>query len=974
MNASGTLRAVLAAAVLVSLVDAGTACADGPASVTPASVTTVRSSSTGKSGRITIDTSGKAGYTLDQDGDHVVVQLTDSAPLAEPPTLPHNAVSLITDGLTLDLVLEHGVRLRPSRSGGRIILDLSDAADTPPSQGASNTAHPPRPGPPLSMALSPELGGRSTVAEAAPVETALPLVKPAEPKPPPVAPNKQTAGPETQQASRDAMPVDGPVALRARRTRLPKEIDGTAFLVPFSNTTAAAQFDVGDTTYVVFDERRPVDMAALTADPVFAAASVRLLPAGTLLSLPHAVALSIALTQLQQGWRIAALNGTPKRETIVAAVVDGRLNLAAEQPGDVVTMADPDTGATLLVGTQHRPGQGVSSGRHSAEFILRPTAQGVVVEPLSDVITLKQIPTGFSLMGSAAGLALSPPSRANALLLDAAHLTRRLNFSTMPADALMRLASKQLDEAAASPPLARGPRHRAAAETMMSLGLSAEAEGLLHMASDQDPKEAASADTEALTAIAALLAGRSDEAAALSDVKLDGTDEINFWRAVRLAMQDEGSPRAAAVFATTAPLVFQYPKPIRDHVLPLIADTMIQGGEIEPAAHLLSQVKDDPLLGYARALLVQAEGDSTQALTLLDALANGHNQFDRARAAARAVELRLAMGTLDKSQAADALDKLLYAWRGDTRELALRERVAQLRGQVGAWRVALAMLRQAEVDFPDQAAPIRDRLKDAFAAMIRDQATTTMPPIDFVAMVDENTDLMPDAGDDEAVEQLLADRLLDLDLPGRAKAVLSKLMAQAKSAASKARFGATLAKLSAREGDDAAALAALKASQSEDLPADLTEQRLIGQAESMARLGDQAGAAAILDRVHTTRTAESRAQILEAAEDWAGAEKAWADCAGLSVPASGTLDEGQARIVLRLATATARAGDEAKLGGLRDLYGQRIATGPLGDMFRLLTAEPIHSLADIGRSQREVSLAASLPADLKALRGASATR
>ena len=186
------------------------------------------------------------------------------------------------------------------------------------------------------------------------------------------------------------------------------------------------------------------------------------------------------------------------------------------------------------------------------------------------------------------------------------------------------------------------------------------------------------------------------------DPKLNGTDEIELWRAVRQAMQDEGSPHAAAVFATTAPLVFRYPVPIREHILPLIAETMILGGEIESAALLLKTRKDDPKLAYARALLSNAEGKSDHALTMLDTLANGHDQFDRARAAVRAVELRLAAGVLDKNQAADALDKLLYAWRGDARELALRERVAELRGQTGGWRVALATLRQAATHFPEQ--------------------------------------------------------------------------------------------------------------------------------------------------------------------------------------------------------------------------------------------------------------------------------
>ena len=199
-------------------------------------------------------------------------------------------------------------------------------------------------------------------------------------------------------------------------------------------------------------------------------------------------------------------------------------------------------------------------------------------------------------------------------------------------------------------------------------------------------------------------------------------------------MQDEGSPRAAAVFATAAPLVFRYPDAIREHILPLIAETMIVGGEIKPAALLLANRKDDPKLAYARALLSNAEGKTDQALTMLDKLANGHDQFDRARAAARAVELRLAAGAFDKSQAADALDKLLYAWRGDARELALRERVAVARPDRRLARCALHTSTSGN-RFSDQAGPIGDRLKDTFAAMIRDQDARPTSPIEFVAML-----------------------------------------------------------------------------------------------------------------------------------------------------------------------------------------------------------------------------------------------
>jgi hypothetical protein len=976
-------RAPVFGVILASLTAGATIAGHAAAPEAQGATTTVRSGNHPDFGRVVIDRSDKTTYQLDQDGDHVVVRFADDIKLGNPPAAPRNVLSITTDGQTLDLILKHGVKLHPTRLDGRVVFDILD--------GSGNAASPaksrPGPHPPSSMALAPELGGRSITEPAAaqPASTAertpvsaqpLPLTQstPTQSTPAQSTPAQTLPGPKpivaTQQTppGRDVLPENvGPIALLARRVKMPAGLDGSAFQVAFDSTTGAASFRNGDNTYIVFDERRPVDMGALRSDPVFSAATVQLLPNGTLFRIPLPPARSIALTQMPQGWRIAALTTAPRQQPIAVSYADGYLRFAAEQAGDVISLADPDTGATLLVGTQHRPGQGVVITRRGSEFILRPTIQGVVVEPLSDAITFKQTPTGFSLTGGPAGLLLSPPTSLTDSLLDAAMLTRRLVFSTIPPEALLRRATRQIAEAATSAPMARGIRHRIAAQSFMSLGLAAEAESLLHMAAEQDPKEAASAETGALTAIAALLAGRPEEADALADPRLDGTDEISLWRAVRQAMQDDGSPGAAAVFAATAPLVFQYPRPIRDHILPLIVETMINGGEIAPAAHLLGQHKNDPGLAYARALMKQAEGATDQALGMLDALANGHDQFDRARAAIRAVELRLASRKLDKVKAADALDKLLYAWRGDARELALRERIADLRAQTGASRVALTTLRQAETDFPEQATPIHERLKDMFAGMIRDQSDQQISPIDFVSTVDENADLMLDSTDDDAEQQSLAERLLALDLPERAKPVLAKLMRSSKSDVAKARFGASLATLQSRDGNDAGVRTTLDGSEGHDLPPDLVEQRMILRAQSVAHMGDPAAANAMLTPLRTSPAIQARAQILENASDWAGAERAWSDCVGLTLPENGMLDDAQTRTVLRLATATARAGDDPGLAGLRTRYGSRIGASPLGDMFRLLTVEPIRTTADIKRSKQEMNLATSLPADLKSL-------
>jgi hypothetical protein len=413
MNSARTSRALAAIVVLTIIILATIVKASAAGAAPPVAGTAVRSGDHSDFGRIVIDTSPKTEYTLDQDSDHVVVHLQNNIPLGSPPSPPRNVIGITTDGPTLGLVVRPGAQVRPWRMDGHIVLDIVDAASATPTVRVDKPPREPRPRPPLTMASSPErsTAAAAQVADPAPA-TSVPVVAqpllPPSPSPPPSSPllapqpaAQPGVGELTQQTppGRDVLPEnEGPVGLRARRTRLPKEMDGTAFLVPFDTTTGVAAFQSSDSTFIVFDERRPVDMAALKADPVFGSASVQLLPTGTLLRVPHPAALSIALTQLQQGWRIAALASTPRQEPIVTSVADGRLNLAAEQPSDVVTMADPDTGATLLVGTQHRPGQGVLSARRSAEFILRPTLQGVVIEALSDAIVLKPVPAGFSLL------------------------------------------------------------------------------------------------------------------------------------------------------------------------------------------------------------------------------------------------------------------------------------------------------------------------------------------------------------------------------------------------------------------------------------------------------------------------------------------------------------------------------------------------------------------------------------------------
>jgi hypothetical protein len=122
-----------------------------------------------------------------------------------------------------------------------------------------------------------------------------------------------------------------------------------------------------------------------------------------------------------------------------------------------------------------------------------------------------------------------------------------------------------------------------------------------------------------------------------------------------------------------------------------------------------------------------------------------------------------------------------------------------------------------------------------------------------------------------------------------------------------------------------------------------------------------------LGSLATAAADEGRASILERANDWPAAQRALADYVAKAVPREGRLDDGQRRILLRFATAAARAGDEATLAALRQREAARMETGPLADMFRLLTADQVRGVGDLKRSGQEATLARALPGQLKEL-------
>jgi hypothetical protein len=753
---------------------------------------------------------------------------------------------------------------------------------------------------------------------------------------------------------------DGLVAARIAAGSVPElPADANAILVPFDRAVTAAAFGRAGRAHVIFSDSKPLDVAQLKDDAVFGSARVTLLPAATHLTLQLAPGTRLRLLRRPDGWVVAVVPQAASTDAAGVTMANGALNIAMPGAADTVVVDDDLTGDRLLVGTVRAEGPAVLVSHSSPEFTLLPSWLGTVVQAHGDRLALRAVKPGF-VLGSATGppIASVLASEDGQVLADAGKLTRPFDLLRLPIAVRRARLISDMGAAAATPKLARfGPRLRAA-QDMLALGLFSDAASVLRVAIADDPSQAQNPEALALLAMADWLGGRGDGAAATASA-LGDSDEMALWRAL---LRPADSTSAASV-ANTWRLLLAYPEPLQRKLMPLGADIMLRGGQRTAAEALLTRFTARSL-DPERAVALQLAGKIDTALAMLDGVGAGRDRKLAATALRDAVELRLANGRIKPAEAAASLDKHLYAWRDDNLEASQRMRIADLEGQSGAWRAALAELRETDALYPPLQGTIRSHERKIIADLLASGATSKMAPLDLVALVEENADLLAEKEASSDLAPVLVDKLLALDLPERADPLLGKLMAATQAPEAKAALGARLASLRLDQVDPAGAKAALAASDAGGLTPGLVSHRATLQARAFMAAGDENAAMTLLAGQDTAEALELRAGLLEKRKDWSGAETVLKALARASLPAEGALTDAQQDVVLRLASAASEAGDMAYLLHMQTGDAARLVAGPRADLFAALATQPVHALADLPRSGREAVAAKAMPAAL----------
>ena len=639
-----------------------------------------------------------------------------------------------------------------------------------------------------------------------------------------------------------------------------------------------------------------------------------------------------------------------------------RVLLRTETSGQVVVVPDPDSGRNLLIGTLKSGGSGVPITVHVPEFEIRPSWQGLVVEPVSDRVTLRVVPEGFAIVTGDNFAAMPESGRS---LINAAKFTRRFDLPADPAAEVFRRLQAEVQQASEAPAQARLEARKAAAQTMLALGMGPEAQSLLRLAVVEDPRAAADPEVNGLTGIAAVLSFRPQDAGGLDDTGLDGSDEIALWRALRLAMTNGSSPEAAQVLSTTAGLVLAYPAALRNRLLPLIAETMVSGGAGAAADGLLASLPDEPVVKFARAARLEQKGDAPAALKIYDELAGSRDRYDSSRAEVRAALLRLSTAAISPATAAGVLEHDLISWRGDGIDRDLQLKTAQVMAQAGEWRKAFALLKETAQAFPEASAEASSRMRAMLGDLLNGPAGSAIKPLDLVTLAEENAGLIAD-DDSSGMSLLLADRLVALDLPHRAEPVLMRMITAKKPGTERATLGLRLAALHLSEQDADGALAALSVTEVPDLPTSLHDDRLMVEARARILKRDRVGALASLSASSSAGADELRATILGQDGDWRAVAVALDRAAQTELPSEGPLTPAQQDFVLRLASAQSQSGNRSALQDLSVRQASRMV-GDRANLFRLLTSAPVNQPADLQRVSGEIAIAKAIPSSLASI-------
>jgi len=935
----------------------------------------MRAAGHGNFERIAFDWPRGVSYRVKREENQVTVEFAAAAVFndtavrnAKLQKLGGLAQSVDAQGSRYAFVVAPGAQVKDFRNGNNVVLDISGPAVgtvRAPAKLAAVAEAPATVSAPTASVPPPS----AKKSEGAPAVGALSLAPVVASPAPPVAAVRST--PEIAVARTELL-QNNPLPLAASGLTAPDAGQPPLAVLQINPGVpiALAAYERGGYAYLILERKLAPDMKQLLAgqNPQLQLQSLNLEHAtGWRFVMP--VGGDLRLDRSGSTWVVSIAGG--KRELPIALsliaephyALGARLFLPVTNPPDVVHLFDPVIGDELSVVPLLNPGDALTTPRRYADFTALPTAQGLVVAHRSDRLAVRKVANGVEISAEG-GLRLSSPEDTGMIARsDAARGSNRamlFDFRTwhgLPDESFTQTRQRLLQNIVDVPAVERDRARIELARFYFAHGFAAEALALLNYMQERLPDLFVRPEFRALHGAAQILA--NNPTAGLQDFATPGLNDVvdrPLWEALAQA-QLRDYTAAAPKFDATIGFIEDFPEPIFVRFATMALETLVATGQEAKADQWLDNWQaskkhqdflDSPAAHYIHGVVHYSLNNPEQAAKHWRIAAASNDRLYRTRAEIALVDYDLGKGTLTPASAAQRLEGLRFAWRGDALEWETLRRLGLYYLQAKKYRDGFVNLERARKLYPEMAgnAVIAQKLSDTFHDLYTTNLGAGMTPLEALSLYQDYRYLVTDPAVARPVMRSLTERLVAIDLLEQASQLLQDLMTTA-TGEERAQLGARLAGISLLDRQPAKALAALDASQSEGLKVELLQERQLLRARALLEQGQ-------LDAVKSLLAGrgDAAAQLLLADMAWRQAQ--WGEAAAAfrralgDAPKDGVLSNDQAQLVVRIATALALGGDQAGLQQFAKDFDPAMRQTKPYPVFKLLTeAQDSRSLREI---------------------------
>ena len=772
---------------------------------------------------------------------------------------------------------------------------------------------------------------------------------------------------------------------------------------PWPEKVRAAIFTRHDLLWVVFEKQADFDHAALRARLGKIVHEVREIdhPDATVLQYSLTPGYFVKADRKGTDWKVYL---QPGYATAKLPIRNGQQRgsghgenffFAFEAPGSVFRLQDPVIGDELAIIPALETSQGVIKPREFTEFTVLETAQGVAVELHADRLQVTRFRNGVGI-ATEQGLALSKSRLSNqfdidqgdARQTDGIEKIRLIDFRKWregpdPAsgynpnrkDLLYRLSQSSEDE--------RNMARWDLARFYLANGYAPDAYGILQLMLERDPELLQTPEFRAVLGVTQIHLRRYEEAVRhLTHKTLETELDAYLWRAV--ANEALGRDREALEdYRRGADILSLHEAADRARFVLAAIRAAYRTGDREFMNEQIKILRRYPLsaeqvteLDYWKARLTEDSGNMEKAQGEYEKVIKAGVRKTAAWARLALANLELKTGKITPAEAIDRLEKLRYAWRGDDFELRLLARLGELYVAQQEYRTGLETLKQAVTYFKRSAKTreLTTLMSDIYRKLFLEGEADKLAPIKAVALYNDFRELTPlgPAGDNMA--RRLADRLVSVDLLGKAAEILEHQIRYRLKGVAQADVASRLAMIYILDAKPEEALKILRATRQAQTPEDIERRRRLIEARALIQLDRFEEAEVLLQQEEGPDVDRLRADIYWNAENWPMVVQQNNKLLGRrwENPADLTLDERQT--VLRLAVALSLAEDKEGLEVLRRRYMPLMERGRYAEAFEVITAQQQDSGADVRRLTQSIASVERLETFMDSYRNEFSTR